>query len=339
MTPIAPHITAYLQQHLPNERNASPNTGESYAYTFQLLFEYVSRSLKIAPSAITLEQLDAPLILNFLTWLEEKRGNAISSRNVRLAAIKAFMHFMELRAPAALEQIRRILEIAAKKTVSRLVKHLTREEVQALLNAPDPSRLDGIRDRAMLHLCFAGGLRVSELLGVQLKDLKLQPQPTVLIHGKGRRQRCLPLWKETATAVRAWLAIRGTVLVPEMFYNARGQAMTRSGFEYILDKHVKTAAKRCPSLRTKNVSPHCLRHSCALTILQSTKDIRKVSLWLGHASVQTTEIYTRVDPSVKLETLESIVPPQLRTGRFKATDKLLAALKKRNIMQSLEPSK
>jgi integrase/recombinase XerD len=339
MTPIAPHITAYLQQHLPKERNASPNTGESYAYTFHLLFEYVSRSLKIAPSAITLEQLDAPLILNFLTWLEEKRGNAISSRNVRLAAIKAFMHFMELRAPAALEQIRCILAIAAKKTVSRLVKHLTREEVQALLSAPDPSRRDGIRDRAMLHLCFAGGLRVSELLGVQLQDLKLQPQPTVLIHGKGRRQRCLPLWKETATAVRAWLAIRGTVLVPEMFYNARGQAMTRSGFEYILDKHVKTAAKRCPGLTSKSVSPHCLRHSCALTILQSTKDIRKVSLWLGHASVQTTEIYTRVDPSVKLETLESIVPPQLRTGRFKATDKLLAAIKRRTIMQSLEPSK
>src|SRR5437016_2756798 len=124
MTPIAHHITAYLQQHLPKERNASPNTGESYAYSFQLLFAYASQCLKVAPSAITLEQLDAPLILNFLTWLEEKRGNAISSRNVRLAAIKAFMHFMELRAPSALEQIRRILEIPVKKTVSRLVKHL-----------------------------------------------------------------------------------------------------------------------------------------------------------------------------------------------------------------------
>lgn len=339
MISIAPHITAYLQQHLPRERNASPNTGESYAYSFQLLFEYASQCLTVAPSAITLEQLDAPLILNYLTWLEEKRGNAISSRNVRLAAIKAFMHFMELRAPSALEQIRRILEIPAKKTVSRLIKHLTREEVQALLHAPDPSRRDGIRDRAMLHLCYAGGLRVSELLGVQLGDLKLHPQPTVLVQGKGRRQRCLPLWKETATAVRAWLAIRGAALVPELFFNARGQAMTRSGFEYILDKHIKTAARRCPSLKGKNVSPHSLRHSCALTILQSTKDIRKVSLWLGHASIQTTEIYTRVDPSVKLETLESVVPPQLRTGRFKATDKLLAAIKQRTIMQSVKPSK
>lgn len=339
MTPIAPHITVYLQQRLPRERNASPNTCESYAYAFQLLFEYAGQFLKVAPSALTLEQLDAALILNFLTWLEESRGNAISSRNIRLAAIKAFMHFMELRTPSALDQIRRILEIPAKKTESRLVKHLTREELQALLNAPDPTKRDGIRDRAMLHLCFAGGLRVSELVGVQLVDLKLHPQPSVLIHGKGRRQPCQPLWKETATAVRAWLAIRGTASVPELFFNARGQAMTRSGFEYILDKHIETAARHCPSLLTKNVSPHSLRHSCALNILQSTKDIRKVSLWLGHASIQTTEIYTRVDPSVKLETLESVIAPQLRTGRFKATDKLLAAIKQRTIMQSVKPSK
>jgi site-specific recombinase XerD len=334
MTPIAPHITAYLQQRLPAERNASPNTVESYAYAFQLLFDYASQSLEVAPSQLTLEQIDAPLILNFLTWLEEHRGNAMSSRNIRLAAIKSFMHYMELRVPAALEQIRRVLEIPAKKTESRLVKHLTGEELQALLDAPDRTKRDGIRDRAMLHLCFAGGLRVSELVAVQVGDLKLHPQPTVLIHGKGRRQRCLPLWKETATAVRAWLAIRGTAVAPELFVNARGQAMTRSGFEYILDKHVATAARHCHSLSTKNVSPHSLRHSCALTILQSTKDIRRVSLWLGHAQQQTSEIYTRVDPSVKLETLESVLAPKLRTGRFKATDKLLAALKQRIVMQS-----
>ena len=139
--------------------------------------------------------------------------------------------------------------------------------------------------------------------------------------------------------MRAWLAIRGTAVAPELFVNARGQAMTRSGFEYILDKHVASAARQCPSLSTKNVSPHSLRHSCALTILQSTKDIRRVSLWLGHAHQQTSEIYTRVDPSVKLETLESVLAPKLRTGRFKATDKLLAALKQRIFMQSSNPSK
>src|SRR6266852_5060961 len=242
MTPIAPHITAYLQERLPRERNASPHTVESYAYAFQLLFDYASQTLKVAPSQLTLEQLNAPLILNFLTWLEEHRGNTMSSRNIRLTAIKSFMHYMELRVPAALEQIRHVLEIPVKNTESRLVKHLTGEELQALLDAPDPTKRGGIRDRAMLHLCFSGALRVSELIAVQLEDLKLHPHPTVLIHGKGRRQRCQPLWKETATAVRAWLAIRGTAVALELFVNARGQAMTRSGFEYILGKHVGTAA-------------------------------------------------------------------------------------------------
>jgi site-specific recombinase XerD len=130
----------------------------------------------------------------------------------------------------------------------------------------------------MLYLCFAAGLRVSELIGLQLEDLKLQPQPSVLIHGKGRRQRCLPLWKETVAALRGWLAVRGTACVPEVFLNARGEAMTRSAFEYILDKHITSAAKTCPTLLTRHVSPHSLRHACALTILQATKDIRKVAL-------------------------------------------------------------
>ena len=334
MTPIAPHITAYLQQRLPLERNASPNTVESYAYTFQLLFQYASDTVKRAPSDLLLEQLDAPLILKFLSWLQTDRGNARSTRNIRLSAIKAFMRFMEARVPAALEQIRRVLDIPIQKTESRLVKHLNREELNALLAAPDPTRHYGIRDRAMLHLCFAGGLRVSELLAVQLADLSLHPQPTVLIHGKGRRERRQPLWKQTAKALRAWLSIRGCPPVPELFPNARGEAMTRSGFEYILRKHVTSAAKHCPGLSAKRVSPHCLRHSCALWVLQSTKDLRRVSLWLGHARQQTSEIYTRVDPSVKLETLESVLAPALRTGRFKASDKLLAALKQRTVMQS-----
>ena len=339
MTPITPHITAFLQQRLPLERQASHNTCESYAYAFQLLFEYASDRLKVAPSDLQLEQLDAPLVLNFLSHLEKVRGNAPSSRNIRLAAIKAFMRFMEYRVPSALEQIRRILAIPAKRSESRLVKHLTAEEMQCLLDAPDATERDGIRDRAMLHLCFAGALRVSELIGLQLSDLTLQPQPSVLVHGKGRRQRCLPLWKETASALRAWLAVRGTAPVPELFLNARGDALTRSGFEYILDKHVQRAAHRCPNLLTKSVSPHCLRHTCALTILQATKDIRRVSLWLGHAHLQTTEIYTRVDPSVKLETLESVIAPKLRTGRFKATDKLLTALKTRTAMRATNLSK
>jgi len=339
MTPLAPHMAAFLQERLPIERRASPNTCDSYAHAFRLLIEYASRCVKVPPSQLQLEQMDALLIVNFLNHLETTRGNGAGSRNIRLAAIKSFMRFMEYRVPSALEQIQRILAIPAKKTDTRLVRHLTAEEMQSILDAPDPARRDGIRDRAMLHLCFASGMRVFELVGVRIEDMILQPQASVLIHGKGRKERCLPLWKETASAVRAWLSVRGEVRVPELFLNARKDAMTRAGFEYILRKHVQTAATRCPTLSAKRFSPHVLRHTCALTILQATKDLRKVSLWLGHSNMQTTEIYTRADPSVKLEALESVIAPKLRTGRFKATDKLIELLKGAPIMRSKKIAK
>lgn len=326
MNLIAPHITSFLRQRLPVERRASDNTCDSYAYAFKLLFEYAGNYLKIPPSELYFEQLDAPLIVNFLNHLETERGNGPNSRNTRLAAIKSFMHFMEYRVPTALEQIRRVLAIPTKKADTRLVRHLTVEEMQTILDAPEPTKRYGIRDRAMIYLCFAGGLRVSELIGLQLDDLNLQHHANILIRGKGRRERCLPLWKETTFVLRAWLAVRGKVLAPELFLNARDEPMTRSGFEYILRKHTRVAEMRCPSLTTKRVSPHVLRHTCALTVLQATKDIRKVALWLGHANIQTTEMYIRTDPSVKLEALESIVAPKLRSGRFKATDKLIASL-------------
>jgi site-specific recombinase XerD len=339
MTPIASHITAFLRQRLPLERGASDNTCESYAYAFKLLLEYAGNCLKIAPSQLHLEQLDAPLIVNFLDHLETARGNGASSRNTRLAAIKSFMHFMEYRVPTALEQISSILAIPPKKAETRLVRSLTVEEMQAILDAPLPTTRDGIRDRAMIYLCFAGGLRVSELVGLRVDDLTLQPHASILVHGKGRRQRCLPLWKETTSALRAWLAVRGTALVPELFFNARGEPMSRSGFEYILHKHARTATTSCPSLSTKRISPHVLRHTCALTVLQATKDLRKVSLWLGHANMQTTEIYTQADPSIKLEALESVVPPNLRSGRFKATDELIASLQAGSVMRGKKTSR
>lgn len=333
MTPIAPHITAFFRQRLQVERGASSHTSDSYAYAFKLLLEYAGERLHVRPSALYLEQIDAHLVVDFLNHLETVRANRPSSRNVRLAAIKSFMHFLEFREPAAIDQIRRVLAIPPKKAETRLVRHLTVEETHAILNAPDPSGRDGIRDRAMLHLCFAAGLRVSELVGLQLRDVTLQPQASILVHGKGRRERCLPLWKVTTAALRAWLGLRGSAPTPEVFVSARGQALTRSGFEYILAKHVATAEKSCPTLTTKRVSPHVLRHTCALTVLQATKDLRKVALWLGHAHMQTTEMYTRADPSVKLEALESMIAPKLRSGRFKATDKLIASLTSRSIMR------
>ena len=327
MTPIAPLISAFLNQRLPLERRASDHTCDSYAYAFQLLFLYAAERLKVPPCELLLEQLDAPLIVDFLGHLETVRGNAPRSRNIRLAAIKSFMRYVQYRVPAALEQIQRILAIPAKQTETPLIHYLAFDEVQAILDAPDPSTRDGIRDRAMLHMCFAAGLRVSELVGLQLTDLVLSPKASVLVHGKGRRERALPLWKEVARALRAWLAVRGEALAPEVFVNARGQAMTRAGFEYILGKHVRTASTRCLSLLDKRVSPHVLRHSCAMTVLAATKDVRKVSLWLGHAGIQTTEMYIHADPTERLEILDALTPPTLRAGRFKAKDKLLASLK------------
>ena len=207
-----------------------------------------------------------------------------------------------------------------------LVRHLTLEEVRAILKAPNVTTRLGIRDRAMLHLCFAAGLRVSELVGLPLENLSLQPTPSIRVLGKGRKERCLPLWKETAADLRAWLAVRGRIPVPELFVNGEAAAMTRAGFEYILDKHVCTAAQSCASLAGRSVSPHQLRHSCALLMLQATRDIRKVALWLGHADLRTTEIYLQVDPLEKLEAGEAVLPLGLRRGRFKAPDALIASL-------------
>ena len=258
MTPIAPHITAFFELRLPLERRVSEDTRDSYAYAFTLFLTYASAQLKVAPSQLAVEQIDAPLVVAFLHDLETTRRNGPSSRNVRLAAIKSFMHCLEYRVPPALEPILRILAIPFKNTESRLVRHLTVEEMQAILDAPDPTTRAGIRDRALLHLCYAGGLRVSELIGLRLDDLTLQPHASVLVRGKGRRERCLPLWKTTTTALRAWLAVRGTARVPELFVNARGASFTRSGIEYLLRKHVQTARQRCPSLRPRNAySPIC----------------------------------------------------------------------------------
>ena len=322
MTPIAPLITSFLREHLPTEQGCSTHTCETYAHAFRLLFGFASKRLEIRPSQICLEQIDAPLILDFLAHIEEQRGNCAATRYGRLAAVKAFIRYVEFRVPSALAQARQIHAIPGKRHDQALVRHLTIEEVRAVLNAPNI----GIRDRAMLHLCFAGGLRVSELVGLPLENLSLQRTPSIRVLGKGRKERCLPLWKETAADLRAWLVVRGTVPVPELFVNAEGDAMTRAGFEYILDKHVCAASKNCSSLSGRSVSPHQLRHSCALTMLKATRDIRKVALWLGHADIRTTEVYLRADPSEKLEVVEAMTPPALRRGRFKAPDALIASL-------------
>lgn len=326
MTPIAPHITTFLRERLPRERGSSEHTIDTYAYSFKLLFEFAAARLGVAPSQLAIEHIDAQLVLDFLEHVETVRRNCPSTRNVRLAAIKAFMRFVEYRIPSALDQVRRVLAIPQKKADSRQVVHLTTDEMQAVVDAPDPGSRDGIRDRAMLYIGFVAGLRVSELVGLRMDCILFQPRLSIRVLGKGRRERELPLWKEAATALQAWLSIRGSARTTEVFLNAKGMPMTRSGFEYILKRHVKAATEKCPSLQTKTVSPHVLRHTCAMLILQATGDIRKVALWLGHASTQTTEMYVRADPTSKLDTLDAVVPPTLRKGQFRPSDRLIASL-------------
>lgn len=329
MSSIAPHIEAFLREHLARHRGASQHTCDSYAYSFQSLFEFAAHQLKTAPSALKLEQLDATLISAFLEHLEATRRNSAQTRNIRLAAIRSFFRFLQHREPAALDQIRRILAIPFKKTDTRLVAHLDKEELQALLDAPDPTTREGIRDRAMLHLAVCAGLRVSELTGLRIADVAAQSM-SIRVLGKGRRERALPLWKPTVAALRAWLAVRGTVATPEVFVNARGEPFSRWGVAYVLRRHTDTASHRCPSLTRKQTSPHVLRHTCAMIVLQATQDIRKVSLWLGHSTLATTEIYVRADPSQKLEAIEAVVPPHLRKGKFRPPDRLIALLKSKS---------
>jgi integrase/recombinase XerD len=327
MTPLGPHLTVFLREYLPSQREMSVQTSDTYAYAFQLLVCFAARRLKTTPSMLSIEQLDATLVLAFLESLEKERGNCARTRNSRLAAVKTFFRFLEYRLPSCLEQARQIRAIPVKKTDEVCVGYLNREEIQALLDAPDPKSRYGLRDRAMLHLAYAGGLRVSELIGLQLDDLTLHPQPMIHVMGKGRRERVLPLWKETAIALRDWLKVRGGSKSKALFLNAGHDTMTRSGFEYILDKNVRVASAKQSSLTRKRVSPHRIRHSCAMHTLQATGDIRKVALWLGHASLQSTEVYLRADPTEKLEAMASLAPPALRRGHFRPPDKLLSMLR------------
>lgn len=327
MTALAPHLQAFFSVRLPLERGTSVHTTASYSDSFRLLLEFVSERLSRRPSTLRVEDVDARVVLAFLNQIESKRQNSASTRNVRLAAIKSFARFLEYRVPSALKQISAIIAIPFKKTDSKLVPFLEHAEWMALVNAPNPRTWLGTRDRALLYLAVSTGLRVSELVDLRIDDVALQPSPSVTVRGKGRRHRSLPLWKEVAQILRCWLAMRRAPDVPEVFVTRRGQPMTRAGLEEIVGRHAAVARKRCPSLRQKRVSPHVLRHTCAMIVLQATGDLRKVALWLGHANMQSVDVYTRADPTQKLTAIEHHLPNQLRPGRFRNPDHVMAFLK------------
>jgi len=327
MTALAPHLAVFLREHLPRERGASPHTVAAYAHSFTLLVRFAAERVKRRPSDLTVEDIDPGLVLAFLDHVEEKRGNAARTRNARLAAIRTFFRYLEYQAPACLDQALRIRALPVKRTDAKLIDHLTRDEIQALLAAPNPRTVSGVRDRAMLHLTYAAGLRVAELLSLRLDDFPERSLATVRILGKGRRERVLPLWCETRTMLRAWLAVRPSAQVPELFLNRTGGPMSRDGFAHRLAQHVTVAAQKEPSLAHKRVTPHILRHSCAMHTLAATGDIRKVALWLGHASMQSTEAYLRADPAEKLAVLAAHAAPVIQQGKFRPrSDALLALL-------------
>ena len=316
MTDLAPHLTAFLQDYLPNERRFSRHTVRSYTDCFRLLVLYAADQIKARPSALKVEHFTVALLVAFLESLEKDRENSIGSRNNRLAAIKAFFRYLEYRVPSCLDHALQVRAIPHKRADKPLIDWLDQSEMQSILDAPNTRTVAGLRDRAMLHLCYAAGLRVSELTALTLDSLTSPQAEAIRILGKGRRERELPLWKETKTVLLAWLDVRPNVNNRYLFLNARGRAMSTDGFAYILKQHVVTASQTIPSLKKKRVTPHVLRHSAAMAILHATGDIRKVSLWLGHADIRTTEVYLRASPAEKLEILAANAPPGIRRGTF-----------------------
>ena len=326
MTDFAPLVSAFLQTYLPCERRASRHTVLNYTDSIRLLVVFVAGRLGVQPCRLQVEHFTVEMVLDFLEFLERDRGNTIGTRNVRLAAVKSFFRYLEYRVPACLDLASQIRSIPKKRADKPLIDWLDAAEVQALLDAPDLATAVGIRDCAMLHLTFACGLRVSEVTSLALDNLSWPGLDSIRVIGKGRRERELPLWKETRTVLTHWLDIRPQVDNRYLFLNARGKAMSRDGFAWRLDLHVATAAKQVSSLAGKRVTPHVLRHSCAMNTLQATGDIRKVALWLGHANIQSTEVYLRANPVEKLEILGASTSPTIRKGSFAGVQDSLMAL-------------
>ena len=326
MTNLAPHLTTFLQEHLPRERNFSRHTIQSYTQCFKLLVLHAAKQLKIRPCALTVEHFTVPLLVAFLESLEKDRNNSVGTRNIRLAAIKSFFRYLEYRVPGCLDLALQVRAIPQKRADKPLIDWLDSVEMQAILDAPDTTTVAGLRDRAMLYVCYAAGLRVSELTALTLDSLSNPQLETIRILGKGRRERELPLWAEVKTVLQQWLDVRPPVNNRYLFLNARGRAMSPDGFAYRLDLHVVTAAKSMPSLNDKRITPHVIRHATAMGILHATGDIRSVSLWLGHADVKTTEVYLRASPAEKLEILNANTPPSIRSGAFPGAKNSLMSL-------------
>lgn len=323
---LASIIQEFFLKRLINQKNASPHTIASYRDTFRLLLGHISGCTHKAPSSLCLQDLDTPHILGFLDYLESERNNSVSSRNIRFAAIRSFFRYCAYLLPDRIGIIQQVLAIPLKQSEHAEVGFLTTEEMQAIIHAVDLSTWSGLRDQTMFVALYNTGARVSEIMGLRVDDVSLGKSPTIRINGKGRKQRTMPLWKETTKLLKTWIKqYDGSVSSP-LFPNSRGKAMTRHGLEHRLGIAKKLAEAQCPSLKDKRVSPHLIRHTTAMHLLQSGVDITVIALWLGHEQSTTTHRYLKADLAMKERVLEKLSPPHTGTIRFKPDDPLLRFL-------------
>lgn len=326
MSALAPTLEAFFTDRLMQQLQASPHTVAGYRDTFRLLLTFAEHGTGKAPGKLDFQHLDATLIAAFLDHLENDRGNSARTRNTRLAAIHSLFRYAALRHPEHADLIARVLAIPSKRFERTDVSFLHRDQVEALLAAPDRLRWIGRRDYALLAVAVQTGLRVSELTGLRCGDVELGSGAHVRCMGKGRKARCTPLSAQTVIILSEWLQERKGQPLDPLFPTSRGNALSRDAVALRVTKHTGTAEKHCPSLQSKTVSPHVLRHSAAMSLLQAGVDCTVIALWLGHEQTRTTDAYVHADLTVKERALARTTPPATAPGRYQASDELIAFL-------------
>jgi site-specific recombinase XerD len=323
---IAPHLQAFFADYLCQQRRLSLQTIVSCRDTFRLLLTFLRDQTGIEPSALHMADIDASAVLSFLNYLEQKRGNSVRSRNIRLSAIRSFFRLVALRDPDSIGLVMRVLAIPTKREDRKLIGYLTRPEIQALLATPDSSKWSGRRDYALLSTLYNSGARVSEITALRRQQVCVGTSTFLQLTGKGRKERTVPLWPATARVLKAWLDELGEDAGQIAFPNARGKALSREGADYLLQQAVQRAIPDCPSLATKNITPHVIRHTTAMHLLQAGVDIATIALWLGHESIETTHVYLQADLAMQEQALEKLDPIEGGWKRFQAEDALLTFL-------------
>jgi site-specific recombinase XerD len=326
MTAVAPTLEAFFTERLMSQRRASNHTIAAYRDSFRLLLAFVHQRTGKAPSKLVFDDLDAPAIGAFLDHLEHARGNSAQSRNARLAAIHSLFRFAALRHPEHAALIARVLAIPPKRFDRSDVPFLDRAETDALLAAPDRSHWLGRRDHVLLAVAIQTGLRVSELSSLRCQDVQLGTGANLRCHGKGRRERCTPLTPSTAKLLGAWMRERNGQPGDPLFPAGQGRALSRDAVALLVARHATSAAKTCPALRAKTVTPHTLRHTCAMALLHAGVDVATIALLLGHSNLRSVESYVHADTTLKERALARTTPPGTRPGRYRPPDQLIAFL-------------